>query len=219
LSSRDRKFVSVEIVWLGQSPGHRRLRFSFQFNDVKDRDCLSAAPLFSAGGRRRRLSSGRPLSCQSVLSDFFAGPWSPRNLAAKIAMGRRGASLMVSVAIRLRLGKIARSKRKARGLSPLAAASFWPRPSGRRLSMRRSAPCQSAFRASSSQVWIHWVFPERLRPVPLTDPLSPHAERRDGPLPALLTRAAPVRRTRTGRHHAVAKSPVRTARAGGASPR
>jgi len=29
-------FVSVEIVWLGQSPGHRRLRFSFQFNDVKD---------------------------------------------------------------------------------------------------------------------------------------------------------------------------------------
>jgi hypothetical protein len=36
LSSRDRKFVSVEIVWLGQSPGHRRLRFSFQFNDVKD---------------------------------------------------------------------------------------------------------------------------------------------------------------------------------------
>jgi hypothetical protein len=71
LSSRDRKFVSVEIVWLGQSPGHRRLRFSFQFNDVKDRDCLSAAPLFSAGGRRRRLSSGRPLSCQSVLSDFL----------------------------------------------------------------------------------------------------------------------------------------------------
>jgi len=77
LSSRDRKFVSVEIVWLGQSPGHRRLRFSFQFNDVKDRDCLSAAPLFSAGGRRRRLSSGRPLSCQSVLSDFFAPPGYP----------------------------------------------------------------------------------------------------------------------------------------------
>jgi hypothetical protein len=77
LSSRDRKFVSVEIVWLGQSPGHRRLRFSFQFNDVKDRDCLSAAPLFSAGGRRRRLSSGRPLSCQSVLSDFLAHPGFP----------------------------------------------------------------------------------------------------------------------------------------------
>ena len=94
LSSRDRKFVSVEIVWLGQSPGHRRLRFSFQFNDVKDRDCLSAAPLFSAGGRRRRLSSGRPLWCQSILLDFLAAPGYPEEQAAKIALGRRGASLM-----------------------------------------------------------------------------------------------------------------------------
>ena len=54
LSSRDRKFVSVEIVWLGQSPGHRRLRFSFQFNDVKDPTafrrphCL--APVAGGGG-------------------------------------------------------------------------------------------------------------------------------------------------------------------------
>ena len=87
LSSRDRKFVSVEIVWLGQSPGHRRLRFSFQFNNVKDRDWLSPAPLFSAGGRRRRLSSGRPLWCQSVLSDFFGRPgfpgiWPQKSLGA-----------------------------------------------------------------------------------------------------------------------------------------
>jgi len=36
VSSRDRRFVSVEIVWLGLSPGRRRLRFSFQINDVKD---------------------------------------------------------------------------------------------------------------------------------------------------------------------------------------
>src|SRR5437879_7738801 len=54
LSSRDRKLVSVEIVWLGQSPGHRRLRFSFQFNDVKDPidfrrpHCL--APVSGGGG-------------------------------------------------------------------------------------------------------------------------------------------------------------------------
>ena len=54
LSSRDRKFVSVETVWLGQSPGHRRLRFSFQFNDVKDPTgdcqphCLS--PVGGGGG-------------------------------------------------------------------------------------------------------------------------------------------------------------------------
>ena len=51
---------------------HRRLRFSFQINNVKDRDRVSPALLFSAGSRRRRLSSGRPLSCQPILSDFFA---------------------------------------------------------------------------------------------------------------------------------------------------
>ena len=70
LSSRDRRYVTVEMVWLGPSLERRRLRFSFQFNDVKDRDRLSPAPLFSAGGRRRRLSSGRPPSCQSFLAAF-----------------------------------------------------------------------------------------------------------------------------------------------------
>src|SRR3546814_16730594 len=35
-SQETAEFVSVEIVWLEQSPRHRRLRFSFQFNDVKD---------------------------------------------------------------------------------------------------------------------------------------------------------------------------------------
>ena len=68
LSSRDRRCVVVEMVWLGPSPERRRLRFSFQFNDVKDRDRLSPAPLFSAGGRRRRLSRGPPFPCQSPVS-------------------------------------------------------------------------------------------------------------------------------------------------------
>ena len=68
LSSRDRRYVVVEMVWLGPSLERRRLRFSFQFNDVKDRDRISPGPLFSAGGRRRRLSTGRPLSCQSPVS-------------------------------------------------------------------------------------------------------------------------------------------------------
>ena len=37
MSSRDRILVSVFLmVWLAPSPGHRRLRFSFQINDVKD---------------------------------------------------------------------------------------------------------------------------------------------------------------------------------------
>jgi len=71
LSSRDRRLIDVYMVWLGPSLERRRLRFSFQFNDVKDPDRLSPAPLFSAGGRRRRLSSGRPLSCQPILSDFI----------------------------------------------------------------------------------------------------------------------------------------------------
>jgi hypothetical protein len=36
LSSRDRRYIDVEIVWLALSHERRRLRFSFQFNDVKD---------------------------------------------------------------------------------------------------------------------------------------------------------------------------------------
>lgn len=105
--------VSVEIVWLALSPGRRRLRFSFQFNDVKDRDRLSPAPLFSAGGRRRRLSSDRPLWCQSAFSGPLRQFREPRKLAAKTAAGCRGASLFKSVAIRLRLGKIRIYRRKS----------------------------------------------------------------------------------------------------------
>ncbi len=66
--------VNVEIGWFPLSLGRRRLRFSFQFNDVKDLDRLSSAPLFSAGGRRRRLSSDRPLWCQSCFSAFATIP-------------------------------------------------------------------------------------------------------------------------------------------------
>ena len=116
LSSRDRRYVTVEMVWLGPSLERRRLRFSFQFNDVKDRDRLSPAPLFSAGGRRRRLSSGRPRSCQSIVSVFFAVSRKLRNLAQKPLSGRRGASL-ISPAIRLRLGNLAPSARKSRSFS------------------------------------------------------------------------------------------------------
>src|SRR5579859_5714865 len=53
-SQETAEFVSVEIVWLGQSPGHRRLRFSFQFNDVKDptgfRPPHCLAPVVGGGG-------------------------------------------------------------------------------------------------------------------------------------------------------------------------
>ena len=46
--------VSVEIVWLALSPGRRRLRFSFQINDVKDptgfRRPHRLAPVAGGGG-------------------------------------------------------------------------------------------------------------------------------------------------------------------------
>ena len=95
LSSRDRKFVSVEIVWLGQSPGHRRLRFSFQFNDVKDRDWLSPAPLFCAGGRRRRLSIDRPRWCQPAISGFCDISEKPRIWPQKSPRAAQGLAPMV----------------------------------------------------------------------------------------------------------------------------
>jgi hypothetical protein len=120
--------VSVEIVWLALSPGRRRLRFSFQINDVKDPDRLSPAPLFSAGGRRRRLSSDRPLSCQSAFSAFAT---IPRNLrfGRKNHRGLPRGFPLTSVAIRLRLGKILIPDRRSSAFSTLARRSRCePRP-------------------------------------------------------------------------------------------
>ena len=139
LSSRDRRYVTVEMVWLGPSLERRRLRFSFQFNDVKDRDWLSPAPLFCAGGRRRRLSSGRPLWCQSILSDFFTPPGSLRNLAQKSLRAAEGLPSQ-SVAIRLRLGNLAALGGKIkRPESPLNSVPQGLAPSEERLSSGRSA--------------------------------------------------------------------------------
>lgn len=107
---KDRNPVSVEIAWLRLSPERRRLRFSFQFNDVKDPHRLSPSPLFSAGGRRRRLSSDRPLSCQPAfwrLCDSSENPriWPQKSLRAAEGLPSK------SVAIRLELGKILISER------------------------------------------------------------------------------------------------------------
>ena len=92
-SSRDRSFVSVETVWLGLPLGRRRLRFSFQINDVKDPIDPSADPADALGGGERRLSSGPPPGCQSAFSGFSPAPETP-DFGAKIAWGRRGASLI-----------------------------------------------------------------------------------------------------------------------------
>ena len=113
-------FVSVEIVWLGQSPGHRRLRFSFQFNDVKDptgfRRPHCFAPVVGGGGL---LEAG----LVSVNRSFRTSPPHPltpeeaKEFGAKITPGCGGATLSRSAPIRLRLGKIPIYRGKARGFS------------------------------------------------------------------------------------------------------
>ena len=75
-------------------------------------DRLSQTPLFSAGGRRRRLSIDRPLSCQSVFSDFFAEPRFPGIWPQKPPRAAEGLPSK-SVTIRLRLGNILISVRRS----------------------------------------------------------------------------------------------------------
>ena len=59
------------MVWLGPSQKRRRLRFSFQFNDVKDRDRLRRphclAPVVGGGG----YLGGRPVPVNQTFQSFF----------------------------------------------------------------------------------------------------------------------------------------------------
>jgi hypothetical protein len=81
-------------VWLALSPGRRRLRFSFQFNDVKDptgfRPPHCFAPVVGGGGYLLTGLGGVNRSFRTFCDNPVA-----RNLTAKIAAGRRGASLQV----------------------------------------------------------------------------------------------------------------------------
>jgi hypothetical protein len=133
--------VSVEIVWLGLSPRRRRLRFSFQFNDVKDPHRLSPSPLFSAGGRRRRLLSDRPRQCQSAFSAFATFLRNPRIWPQKPPRAAEGHPSK-SVTIRLRLGNILISNRRSSTFRRPPSLQFEPRPSGRRLLSGRPRGCQ-----------------------------------------------------------------------------
>ena len=85
-------FVSVEIVWLGQSPGHRRLRFSFQFNDVKDptdfRPPHCLAPVVGGGGLL-----GADLGGVNRSFRTFRHTPASQELGAKISPGCGGATL------------------------------------------------------------------------------------------------------------------------------
>src|SRR5437868_7453760 len=80
LSSRDRRLVSVEMVWLRPSRERRRLRFSFQFNDVKDPDRLRrphcVAPVAGGGG----YLGGRPVPVNQTFQSFSKNSRNPENL-------------------------------------------------------------------------------------------------------------------------------------------
>jgi len=108
--------------------------FLFPIQRCQRPDRLSPTPLFSAGGRRRRLSSCRPFWCQSILSDFFAALQSLRRNQGSGRKSRCGAargSPHKSVAIRLSCGKIVVSWRKASRLSrPVFRPETTPLPAG-----------------------------------------------------------------------------------------
>ncbi len=83
LSSRDRRLVSVEMVWLRPSRERRRLRFSFQFNDVKDPDRLRRphclAPVAGGGG----YLGGRPVPVNQTFQSFPKNSRSPRKTSKR----------------------------------------------------------------------------------------------------------------------------------------
>lgn len=90
-SSRDRSPVSVEMVWLGPSPGRRRLRFSFQSTMSKTRPACRphrVRPVAAGGGYLvgRFRCVNRPFP---AFLHFVGGA----DFGAKTAAGRRGASL------------------------------------------------------------------------------------------------------------------------------
>jgi hypothetical protein len=121
VSSRDRRFRQCRDCLVRTVARTPPPAFLFPNQRCQRPDRLSPTPLFSAGGRRRRLSSGRPLWCQSILSDFLATLRKPPEIGRKNRRrAAEGLPSYQSVAIRLRLGKIPIPKRKSRAvLRPL----------------------------------------------------------------------------------------------------
>ena len=74
LSSRDRIPVSVEDR-LALSAERRRLRFSFQINDVKDRDRLAGPTVLRPVAARRAVSSRPEIPCQPTSLNHFHRVW------------------------------------------------------------------------------------------------------------------------------------------------
>jgi len=91
LSSRDRITVSVEDR-LALSAERRRLRFSFQINDVKDPTGLPAPPFYARWRRGAAYLVAADFSVNRA-SETLSAASAGVVLGAKIALGRRGASL------------------------------------------------------------------------------------------------------------------------------
>ena len=93
VSSRDRSSVSVEDR-LALSAERRRLRFSFQINDVKDPTEVFGPASLRPAAAKSGVSSRRSFQCQPAPESPLA-KWRPGLLqGAKLAQGRRGASLI-----------------------------------------------------------------------------------------------------------------------------
>ena len=113
------------------SLGHRRLRFSFQINDFKDQDRKNRAPLFSAGGRRRRRCSRLGIPCQEVSWKKLLRPSRPggrrRRLFSRLRFPRQVVLFKKNLSLR-------------------------PRPGGRRRRLPKEgrSPCQPGFSAISA---------------------------------------------------------------------
>ena len=147
LSSRDRRFRQCRGYLVRVTARTPPPAFLFPIQRCQRPDRLSPTPLFIAGGRRRRLSSGRPLWCQSVLSDFHAAARIAPENGAKTTPGRqRGNPRTVgSDSIEARENTHLRWKSK-RLVGPRQTVRSWPRPSGRRYLGAGLAPVNHSLR-------------------------------------------------------------------------
>jgi hypothetical protein len=132
--------------------------FLFPIYNVKDLIDLPPTPLFSAGGRRRRLSSGRPPWCQSLVSEIFAPP-SKTGFKRKEYRGLPRGFPHKSVAIRLRLGKLPIFARKSSTFrSPARSSGYCPE----RRRLLCPAACGVNRLRSASASMTRWLIPPRV---------------------------------------------------------
>ena len=86
VSSRDRNCQRRDSV-VTLSPGRRRLRFSFQINDVKDLTSELAPPDYARVAARSGVSSRHPGSCQPAQTSPSSFPASRGSSERKIRTG------------------------------------------------------------------------------------------------------------------------------------